>query len=163
MVCLHNSNHADWYSIFGWVWLAVSPDTVSLHPEMDGGAQHGARYWQCCCTWSAWVEEKVEEKTDWFYWVCFWIIIMSACTRLLARIWQSWDSSDFRGTVKPALAATWIRRSPPHCGQLGKVPKFEPIVSILYCSSIAVTCVMRNAVTLLHPKHAIARYITHCQ
>ena len=51
-----------------------------------------------------------------------------------------------RGTVKP------------HCSQLGKVPKFEPIVSILYCSSIAVTCVMRNTVTLLHPKRAIARY-----
>ena len=61
-------------------------------------------------------------------------------------------------TVKPALAAIWIRRSPPQCGQLGKVPKFEPIVSILYCSSTAVTCVMRNAVTLLHPKRAIARY-----
>ena len=37
--------------------------------------------------------------------------------------------------------------------------EFEPIVSILY-SSIAVTCVMHNAVMLLHPKHAIARYNT---
>ena len=39
-------------------------------------------------------------------------------------------------------------------------PKFEPTVSILYCSSIAVTCIMHNAVTLLNPKHAITRYGT---
>ena len=39
-------------------------------------------------------------------------------------------------------------------------PKFEPTVSILYCSSISVTCIMHNAVTLLHPKYAITRYGT---
>ena len=32
-----------------------------------------------------------------------------------------------------------------------KVPKFEPIVSIFDCSSIAVTCVMHNAVTCVMP------------
>ena len=29
---------------------------------------------------------------------------------------------------------------------------------MLYCSSIAVTCIMRNAVVLLHPKYAVACY-----
>ena len=64
----------------------------------------------------------------------------------------------YGATVKPALVATSTLRSASHCDQLGKVLKFEPIVAILYCSSIAVTCVMRNVVTLLHPKRTIARY-----
>ena len=81
------------------------------------------------------------------------------CPWYRASTWSdiTWLKVSQYHTVKPALAVTWIRRSPPHCGQLGKVPKFEPIVSILYCSSIAVTCVIRNAVTLLHPQ---ARYST---
>ena len=55
------------------------------------------------------------------------------------------------------------RGSPPLCGQLWKVPKYDPIVSVLYYRCIAVTYVMRNTVTLPHPNNVVAYTVDNGQ
>ena len=56
-------------------------------------------------------------------------------------------------TVEPALAVTWIRRSPLHCSQLGKVPNCDaPSPVHLHCYK-AVTCLMCNTAMQPRPNH----------